>query len=229
MCKFSKKLVAWMDGEVGPAEAAALERHFSSCAECRNSVAQYREASEAFASYRDAAVATVFAHRETHRPQRGIWTTVGCAAAIALLLVAVSRHRLKVLPREAGIVVSSSPSAARETPGTDPKTVAEARTRPSQVSATSHSVATRTPKRQHARAADHRRRDTDENASESVKEMSMPAEPSIEVVVPADGMFPPGAMPQGMSYEANVMVRAGSEPSGVGAQLTGFERRRTQP
>jgi anti-sigma factor RsiW len=58
-----------------------------------------------------------------------------------------------------------------------------------------------------------------------------PAEPVIQVAIPAESMFPPGAIPEGVSFTADVSFG----PDGSAQQirlrprLIGFERRTTQP
>ena len=61
MCEHSKKLIApkliaWMDGELPERDAAEVERHLRECAECRECVAAYEQASGAFEAYCDAVV-----------------------------------------------------------------------------------------------------------------------------------------------------------------------------
>ena len=52
----ASKLVAWMDGELPESEAAAVEEHVAQCAECRECLAAYKQASGAFDMYCDAMV-----------------------------------------------------------------------------------------------------------------------------------------------------------------------------
>ena len=36
----------------------------------------------------------------------------------------------------------------------------------------------------------------------------LPAEPAIEIVIPAEAVFPPGAIPEGVSFNANLTIGA---------------------
>lgn len=59
----------------------------------------------------------------------------------------------------------------------------------------------------------------------------LPAEPAIQIAIPADSMFPPGAVPEGFTFTADVSLAADGSPQQLGLQpgLIGFERRLTQP
>src|ERR1700730_4826864 len=52
--KVSVKLMAWLDGELPDAEAAAVERHGRACTECASRAEAYRQASMAFEAYCEA-------------------------------------------------------------------------------------------------------------------------------------------------------------------------------
>ena len=49
--KVPVKLMAWLDGELPDAEAAAVERHVRECTECASRAEAYRQASMAFEAY----------------------------------------------------------------------------------------------------------------------------------------------------------------------------------
>lgn len=59
----------------------------------------------------------------------------------------------------------------------------------------------------------------------------LPTEPAIQIAIPAESMFPPGAVPEGVNFTADVSLG----PDGSAQQirlrprLIGFERRATQP
>jgi hypothetical protein len=54
-----------------------------------------------------------------------------------------------------------------------------------------------------------------------------PAEPPIEIAIPVDAMFPPRALPPGMSFTADltIAVDGTAERLGLHPRLAGFERR----
>jgi len=60
---------------------------------------------------------------------------------------------------------------------------------------------------------------------------SLPDEPVIQIAIPAEEMFPPGAVPEGMHFVADVTIAAdgSAERLRLRPRLAGFERRTTQP
>jgi hypothetical protein len=58
-----------------------------------------------------------------------------------------------------------------------------------------------------------------------------PAEPVIQVAIPAESMFPPGAIPEGVSFVADVSfgLDGAAQQIRLRPSLIGFERRTTQP
>jgi hypothetical protein len=59
----------------------------------------------------------------------------------------------------------------------------------------------------------------------------LPDEPMIQIAIPADEMFPPGAVPEGMHFVADLTIAAdgSAERLRLRPRLAGFERRTTQP
>ena len=57
------------------------------------------------------------------------------------------------------------------------------------------------------------------------------AEPAIQIAIPAEAMFPPGAVPQGVNFTADVSIGADGSVQRLRLQprLAGFERRPNQP
>jgi anti-sigma factor RsiW len=130
---------------------------------------------------------------------------LSAAGAIAFAVVAfiVFQHR-RVEPLVPAPVVKTIPAAA-----------AEAATVVEPTSVASKSV----PRR---RAAPQTRRETLNWA---------PAEPAIEIAIPAESMFPPGAVPEGVSFTAELSIGAdgSAQQMRLRPRLIGFERRGTQP
>ncbi len=58
-----------------------------------------------------------------------------------------------------------------------------------------------------------------------------PAEPAIQISLPAESMFPPGAIPEGISFTADVSIAADGSAQQIQlrARMIGFERRTVQP
>jgi anti-sigma factor RsiW len=59
----------------------------------------------------------------------------------------------------------------------------------------------------------------------------VPAEPAIEIAIPAESMFPPGAFPEGVNFTADVSFApdGSAEQVRLRPRLIGFQRRGTQP
>ena len=60
---------------------------------------------------------------------------------------------------------------------------------------------------------------------------TLPDEPVIQIAIPADEMFPPGAVPEGMHFVADLTIAADGSAERLRMQprLAGFERRKTLP
>jgi anti-sigma factor RsiW len=58
-----------------------------------------------------------------------------------------------------------------------------------------------------------------------------PTEPAIQIAIPAEAMFPPGAVPEGVSFNADLSIGADGSVQRLRLQprLAGFERRPNQP
>jgi anti-sigma factor RsiW len=58
-----------------------------------------------------------------------------------------------------------------------------------------------------------------------------PVEPPIQIAFPAESMFPPGAMPAGVNFTAELSIAADGSAQQISLQprLTGFKRSATQP
>src|ERR1700737_796758 len=63
MCDVQAKLIAWLDRELSPVEAADVDRHIKGCQECRDRLTAYKKVSENFDVYCDAVVAAKTRHR----------------------------------------------------------------------------------------------------------------------------------------------------------------------
>jgi anti-sigma factor RsiW len=58
-----------------------------------------------------------------------------------------------------------------------------------------------------------------------------PAEPAIQIAIPAEAMFPPGAIPEGVNFIADVSIAAdgSAQRLRLRPRLIGFERRSMHP
>ena len=124
------------------------------------------------------------------------------AVAFAVVALLVFQHR-RVEPLVPAAVVKTLPTAAATATVVEPT-----------------SVASKTIPRRHA--APQTRREIVNWA---------PAEPAIEIAIPAESMFPPGAVPEGVTFTADLSIGADGSAQQMRLQprLIGFERRGTQP
>jgi anti-sigma factor RsiW len=208
MCDFSRNLIAWLDHELPESEAADLERHLEACSECRSRLDAYERVSTAFDAYCEAAIASN-AHPRVPR-----WVPVASAAGAVAALLAL----LLALPRAPVKPPMFHPPATAA-----PPTVV-ARAVPTPVSPIKridkrHAVAP--VKTQNANATPAQPPNID----------SLPDEPAIQIAIPAEAMFPPGALPEGVNFVADLTIRAdgSAQHLRLRPRLAGFERRTTQP
>ncbi len=210
MCEFSGKLIAWLDRELPAEEAAEVERHMESCSECRSDVDAYKRASSEFDAYCDEASASG-ARRETPRLVPVLSTASAVAALVALFLV-WPRTPLEAPAFPVPQVAVATPAGA--VAATVPAPVSSLRkVRPRRVAAPVQI--------QNANSA----------PAQSSDAYFLPNEPVIQIAIPADEIFPPGAVPEGMHFAADLTIAAdgSAERLRLRPRLAGFERRTTQP
>jgi anti-sigma factor RsiW len=188
MCEYSERLIAWMDGELAESEAAEVERHVRACAACRECVSVYEDASRQFAAYYGAATQVRPTAPRIQKVPLWIPVAAAVAAVAAMLAMAFMPRSAKQIPVVQQVAAIPSPVA------TAPIVHA--------TSAVVQAVAKR-----HV-AAHRKSHDTD---------WAM-AEPAIQIAIPADAMFPPGAVPEGVTYIANVSLGANGLIQGIQLQ-----------
>ena len=230
MCDFSKKLIAQMDGELPESESAELERHLRACTECHNRLAAYKRASGAFDAYCEATFAAETRRRSSRWLPAAV--AVGAAAAVIAALLILPHRRVAQLPPR----VSPPAEAAHVAAQSAERAVMAAN--PADAAYPVASTMNRASRR-HVGAAVPRGRNVErETASAPLVPSSQarslspfPSQPPIEIAIPADAMFPPGAVPPGMSFTAELTIAADGSPEQLGLRprLAGFERRMTQP
>jgi anti-sigma factor RsiW len=143
----------------------------------------------------------VMASQRPGRLPRWVPVLAGVAAAAALVLLAF-RH------------------APVEQPAVHPPTAAVARAVARDVAPAPMSSREPALRRRHAAVPTKR-----ENANWA------PAEPAIRIVIPAEAMFAPGAVPEGVNFVADLSIAAdgSAQRLQLQPQLIGLERRTTQP
>jgi len=200
MCRYSTKLIAWLDRELEPEQMAELEQHLRDCGECRLNIAKYESASEIFGDYCDAVMNAV-----PNRDQRRRIPLLSAAAAILLLVATtavVLRTRVQPLSPSPTAIVQPAQSPLVPEPATPP-----------------------------ANAMRPRRARVKPVRTQAGNWLPLPPQPAVEVAIPADSMFPPGAVPEGVNFIADVNFA----PDGSARQmrlrprLTAIERSAPQP
>ena len=210
MCDFSGRLIAWLDHELSEGESSEIERHVEACSECRGEVDAYKRASSEFDAYCDEALAA--------RARCGLprWAPVvsaaGAVAALMALFLALPRTRV-------------------ESPAFHPPQVAVAA---SPAVVTKALPAGITPiQRVYRRqaVAPVKIQNDDATFAQNQNSYTLPDEPVIQIAIPADEMFPPGAVPEGMHFVADLTIAAdgSAERLRLRPRLAGFERSTTQP
>jgi anti-sigma factor RsiW len=209
MCDLSGKLIAWLDRELAAEEAAEVERHLEACSECRRDVDAYKRVSNEFDAYCDESVAS----NERRRIPR--WAPVVSAAGAAVVLVAL----FLILPRTH---VESPAFHPTQVAAAEPSAVAKGFPAPIRPIQKAHRRQAATPVPIENAIAGPAQR---QNA------YFVPEDPVIQIAIPADEMFPPGAVPEGMHFAADLTIAAdgSAERLRLRPRLAGFERRTTQP
>jgi len=220
MCEFAGRLMAWLDDELPAGDAAAVKRHLEDCPECRGRVEAYREVCSAFDGYCDSYCEAVVASGSHRRLPRRIITVSGAlavaAAAAAIFLFA---PRTRVHPSLLRAAQAPSPAGADVAKALPPVHSAE----PAAAVIKPDSRIERRKPAQHERPMLAQRQGEETGW--------LPSEPAFEIAIPADAIFPPGALPEGVGFTADVTIAPDGSAQQVRLrpQLTEFERRSTRP
>lgn len=215
MCDFSGKLIAWIDAELSPEETAEIALHVEACAECRSRADLYKRVGGEFEAFCDAQVSSVTPRGSNH------WAPAASAAgAIAALLAC-----FLLWPR------TSRKPASFNFPTAGPATSAV-------VMENSKSTPDGPAGKIYRRSKAPRVRTVAQPQDARVTRLpgqdayfARPDEPVVEIAIPAEEMFPPGAVPPGMNFVADVAIAADGSADRVQlrARLAAFERSSTQP
>lgn len=213
MCECSGKLIAWLDRELPAEEAAELERHVEDCAECRVQVDAYKRLTTEIDFYCDETLAS------SARPAANPWTAVAASAGAAAALIAL---------------LFVWPSASVQPLPSFPAPVAQEAVVVSPAPAESAPPAPIRPVRKVARpeiASPEQVRETEPGSARNRIAYDPPQEPVIQISIPAEEVFPPGAVPPGMHFVADVTIApdGSAERMSLHPRLAGFERRTVQP
>jgi len=211
MCEFSEKLMAWLDQELPAEESTVIDGHVRACAECRREVLACRELSETMDAYCDAAILASARSPERATPRmvrRAFVGTAAVAAAVLLVFLTVSQRVWRMDSASSGVL----PFAQKP-----PLAPAEL-----EKSAPVETYGAQMPRkiRKPLRPLDAKR-----------GENPWPEETPVYIAIPADALFPPGALPDGVGFVADVSLRSdgSAQRLRLQPQLVGFKRRGTQP
>jgi len=211
MCEFSGKLTAWLDHELPADDAAGVTGHVEFCVECRARVEAYRDVTNAFGQYCDAYCDTVMEARPRRRPRRRVlrfWEAAAlAAAAVAALFLLAARAHVQLSPMRTPAQVAGAPKVSQPVETADARRATEQPIVPGeQTGQTSASPQT-------------------------YETNGLPIEPALEIAIPADAILPPGAVPEGVSFGADVTIApdGSAQQISLTPQLTEYERRSSQP
>ena len=218
MCDFTEKLMAWVDKELSDNDAAAVERHLQGCPECRDRSDTYLQLSGAFDRYCDAYWGAVIASkpgRKLTRRVRTISGSVAVAAAVAMFFLLAARWRVQPAAPTAAPIPTIT-NVAKTLPSAHAAPPARAIIRP----------VARIARR---RGAEQAKQAAAQRPSEETSWLA--SEPAVEIAIPADAIFPPGAVPEGVGFTADVTIAPDGSARQVRLrpQLTEFERRPARP
>ena len=210
MCDFSGKLIAWLDYELPAKEATEVGRHLEVCSECRSRLEAYKRVSGEFDAYCDAAMASN-ARRGTPR-WAPVATAAGAVAVLAALFLAMPRTHVAPLPFHPPQAAAAASPAVVAT--ADPASVSSIRRMHRRQAVTPASI-----------------RNATSSPTQSQNAYLVPDEPMIQIAIPADEMFPPGAVPEGMHFVADLTIAAdgSAERLSLRPRLAGFEGRTIKP
>jgi hypothetical protein len=210
MCKYSGKLIAFLDHELPAQEAVEMELHLEGCSECRGQVGAYNRVSREIDAYCDEAVASN-AQRVVPRWVPAV-AVAGAVAALVALFLALPRTRVEPPAfHTPEVAIKASPAVVAK--------VTPANIGPTQRVRRPHAVAPAQVQNDNSAFA--------QNQNSYI----LPDEPVIQIAIPADEMFPPGAVPEGMHFVADLTIAAdgSAERLRLRPRLAGFERSTTQP
>jgi Putative zinc-finger len=240
LSELAAQLIAWLDHELPEAEAAVVEEHIRGCAECRSRVNTYECVSRGFDLYCEAimaasAVRPAWCGSRAHsKVPRWVPVLAGTAAALGTLFIGLfvvfPRHRIEysaapVQTTTVSAVIASSPSpknaispsgAVGSPASASADSAARASAthasmnRPNVVRATAPGRTVRAL-RGEARAFQNR---AFRNRAFQNDDWQF-AQPAIQIAIPAEAMFPPGAVPEGVNFTADLTISADGSAQGL--------------
>lgn len=208
MCKFSGKLIAWLDRELPVDEALEVELHLGTCAECQQELRTYERLSTALDAYCEAAMESTAPRNEQNWKPAALGA--GAVAAVLALLLA-SPHGRKTQPSTGAIFASAAAPMSRviaETAHTPRNSVIPGpRWHAKDLSSIVTEEKGDSPAKGMARLTVHSESALNVRATPAAAGWQL-AEPAIQITIPAEAVLPPGAAPEGVSFVAEVSIAA---------------------
>ncbi len=201
MCNCSGKLIAWLDHELPEKHATDVDQHVRGCSECQRELDSYRRVSRAVDAYCDATMTS----SAPRRLPRWIPVLSGAVAAVVVALVLTFPGTTVEQPPRLHLQAAVPPSDMGSAAGASEM-------------ALSNPI-----------SKSHLKRPVSPGHKQPT--IWTPAEQAVQIAIPAEAMFPPGAVPEGVNFTAELSIGAdGSvQQLRLRPQLVGFERRLTQP
>jgi anti-sigma factor RsiW len=210
MCDYSEKLIAWLDRELPAEETSEVEQHVQACSQCLSDVDTYKRVSNEFDAYCEETIA-LSEQRGTHHWV--VMASAACAvAALVALFLALPRTHVELpMVRPPQVAAVTSPDVA-----TNGMSVAAS--------------PIRSAHRRHAVPPAQMQKE-DSSSAQTQNGYFQPDEPVVQIAIPAEEMFPPGAVPEGMHFVADLTIAAdgSAERLRLRPRLARFERSTTQP
>jgi hypothetical protein len=224
MCDYSGRLVAWLDREMQANEASEMERHLAACAQCRNWAAELDRVSGAFKDY-----CVALAQTKEHRKASGVAPIFWAAAAAIVLAWMFAYPRGHV----ASPMQQPSVTEVTKTDASPSLTVKAAQNVPAPSKA-DHHPARRQAADRTGKGASPGLCSGQDCAPTKVQGQSanwVAEEQAIQIAIPAEAMFPPGAVPEGVNFVADVSIGADGrvEQLRLRPRPARFEGRTDQP
>jgi hypothetical protein len=215
MCEYFSKLVSLMDHELPAEEAVKVELHLETCNECREQIGVFAKVSRELDAYCNEAMAV------NARRVAPAWASPAIAAGVvtAVIVLFLAWPRARVTPSTMQlppVATANSLGVAGSTMAVFAAPVIHRNNRP--------------------RAGADELRIVPVQSKNSAPAQRLVAhdtqeEPMIQIAIPADEIFPPGAVPEGVNFLADLTIAADGTAEGMRLRpmLAGFERRTTRP
>jgi anti-sigma factor RsiW len=235
MCDLLKEVVALIDGELPAHETRRLEQHLQTCDECSSRAEEYLRAGRTFEAYCDAYYEALTVSKPrfelTHWPPAISAATVMAAVFAVLLLFAPRAHVPRLAVRAPAPPVHASLRA--QTPRAEPAMKSECRkaTRPPIGLLHLHRSGPALSASRFDRSNEEPQTARSVAQTRSEGANSLFSAPAVQVAIPADALFPPGAVPPGISFTADIAIEpdASAQRISLRPRLAQFERRMTRP